>query len=286
MEKKTSYLYFTLPSFIIISSIMLFPLGYALFYSLFSYPLGGIPKYSGLLNYFDVLKDPVFLHSVLISVTFTVIVVSCEFVFGFGIALLLDRVLVGKKMLSVLIYIPYVITASAAGVIFRWMMNPQWGIINQILKSFSIVGPNWLDHSGWAMVAVVIAEIWQNTPFVIIIMFSGLQSAPLEQMEAARIDGAGRFQVLWKVIIPHLRQLILVVFIIRTMDAWRLFDRIYAMTQGGPGDATETMVLYNFRVTFKMLRIGEGLAIGVLTLLVLCIPISIYLKTMKSSEVD
>jgi multiple sugar transport system permease protein len=286
MIKQKQYLYFTLPSFILMAAVLLYPLGYAVFNSFYSSNMGAVTRFVGMGNYFRVLADPGFYHSLGLSVLFTVSVVCLEFILGLLIAILLDQINFGKKLISVTLYIPFIITAAAAGVIFRWMIMPQWGIINQILAGINIAAPNWFDSPFWAMLAVIAAEIWQNTPFVIIILYSGLQSIPKEQVEAAGIDGASGGQVFWNVVIPNLRHLILLVLMMRTMDAWRLFDRIYAMTQGGPGDATETMVLYNFRMSFKLLRVGEGLAVGVLTLLFLCLPIYLYLKGMRSQEVD
>ncbi len=283
---KRRYLWFAAPSLVIMVVVMLFPLGYALVNSLFSYTLGGPKTFVGLGNYLGALQSSAFWHSLQVSVVFTVVVVAIQFALGMYLALLLDEVVRGRRLLSTLLYLPYVITASAAGVIFRWMLIPDWGILNQLLERVGLTPPNWFDSSAWAMVAVIGAEVWQNTPFVVIILFAGLQSVSKEQVEAARIDGAGGWHLFRHVKVPHLRHLILLVLMIRTMDAWRLFDRIYVMTQGGPGDATETMVLYNFRTSFRLLQVGEGLAIGFLTLLILLVPILMYLRSMRSTEVD
>ena len=283
MQKKMPYFVFTLPSLLMMSCVMLFPLGYAVFNSLYS---NSGTEFVGLDNYATVLTSPAFYHSLKVSVLFTVVVVSLEFVIGLFLAVQLDKIGFGRKFFSVTLYLPFIITAAAAGVIFRWMLMPEWGIVNQLLMGLGIPAPNWFDNPDWAMVGIIMAEVWQSTPFVLIIMFSGLQSLPKEQLEAGEIDGASSRQLFWNVTLPHLRHLILFVFMMRTMDAWRLFDRIYTMTQGGPGDATETMVLYNFRISFRLLRNGEGLAVGVLTLLILCIPIVFYLRTMRSKEVD
>ncbi len=284
--KRTKYLLFATPSLLLMCVVMLYPLCYAFWHSLFSYNLGDTPRFVGLGNYIKVFSDPDFLHSVQVSLVFSVVTVSAEFILGLSVALLLDRITLGKRLLTVLIYLPFVVTPSATGVIFKWLFMPQWGILNQFLKGLSIVPPSWFDNSFWAMVAVIVAEIWQNTPFVVIVLYSGLQSIPVECIEAAEMDGASQGRMLRSIVLPLLRPLVLVIIMMRTMDTWRLFDRIYVMTAGGPGSATETMTLYNFRISFKMLRVGEGLAVGIWTLVFLAIPIITYLRSMKSKEVE
>ena len=278
--KKAQYLYFVMPALVLVSVVLFYPLGYALYYSFFSYTLGAVPEFVGLRNYLRVLLDPGFRHSLLLSLYFTIGVVSLQFLLGLILALLLDKIAFGKRFFSVVIFIPVMITPAATGLIFRWMFVPQWGIINQALQGLSIPPPDWFSSPFWALVSVMIAEVWQFTPLVAIVLFAGLQSIPGESLDAAKVDGASGFQLLWSILLPLLRPLILFVLVMRTMDAWRLFDRIFVMTAGGPGTATETVTLYNFRTTFQLLRVGEGLAVGVWTLISLLGVMVIYLRMM------
>jgi ABC-type sugar transport system permease subunit len=251
-----------------------------LYYSFFSYTLGTPPEFVGFANYRRVLRESGFRHSLLVSLYFTIGVVSLQCVLGLIVALLLDRIRVGRRFFAVVVFVPVMITPAATGLIFRWMFIPQWGVVNQALQSLAITPPDWFSNAFWAFVSVMIAEIWQFTPLVAIILFAGLQAIPQESLDAARVDGASAFQVLWFVLLPLLRPLILFVLVMRTMDAWRLFDRIFVMTAGGPGTATETVTLYNFRVTFQLLKIGEGLVVGILTLLSLLGVMILYLRLM------
>lgn len=278
--KRAQYLYFVVPGMVLVSVVLFYPLGYALYYSFFSYTLGGVPEFVGFRNYLRVLREPGFRHSLLVSLYFTIGVVSLQFLLGLILALLLDKITFGKRLFSVVMFIPVMITPAATGLIFRWMFVPQWGIINQALQSLSIKPPDWFNSSSWALVAVMIAEVWQFTPLVAIILFAGLQSIPGESIDAARVDGASGLQLLWSILLPLLRPLILFVLVMRTMDAWRLFDRIFIMTAGGPGTATETVTLYNFRTSFQLLKVGEGLAVGVWTLISLVGVMIIYLRLM------
>jgi multiple sugar transport system permease protein len=278
--KKAQYLYFVMPALVLVSVVLFYPLGYALYYSFFSYTLGALPEFVGFRNYLRVLLDPGFRDSLVRSLYFTIGVVSLQFLLGLILALLLDKIAFGKRFFSVVVFIPVMITPAATGLIFRWMFVPQWGIINQALQGLSIPPPDWFSSPFWALVSVMIAEVWQFTPLVAIVLFAGLQSIPGESLDAAKVDGASGFQLLWSILLPLLRPLILFVLVMRTMDAWRLFDRIFVMTAGGPGTATETVTLYNFRTTFQLLRVGEGLAVGVWTLISLLGVMVIYLRMM------
>lgn len=286
MKNQNKYLLFSLPSFILIFAIMLFPVGYGVYYSFTNYKLGKTASFTGLKNYIDVLKDTEFINALLFSLLFTVIVVLCQFVFGLAIALLLDNIRHGKKPISIMIYLPYFITASAMGVIFRWIFMSNWGIADQLLGYLGIHAPGWLDSPFWARFVVILGEVFQNTPFAAIILYAGLQSMPMDQIEAARIDGANNWQLFRRIKLPNLRQLIIIIFMMRTMDAFRLFDRINVATGGGPGTATETLAIYNYTTTFTKLRVGRGCAIGVLTLIILAVLIRIIMKIMRSTEVD
>lgn len=286
MKNKNKYLLFALPSFILIFLIMLFPVGYAVVYSFTDYRLGRDAEFVGLENYISVLKDSEFMSALLFTLILTVAAVLCQFVFGMIIALLLDNIHHLKKPISIMIYIPYFITAAAMGVIFRWMFMSNWGIMDQILGSFGINSPAWLDSPVWAKIVVIIGEVFQNTPFAVIILYAGLQSMPSDQIEAARIDGANAWQLFTKIKLPNLRQLIIIIFMMRTMDAFRLFDRVNVTTGGGPGISTETLAIYNYTTTFTKLRIGRGCAIGVITLIILAILISIIMKALRAKEVD
>lgn len=261
----------------VLSVILFYPLGYAFYLSFFTYSLGSVPRFVGLRNYVHVFFEADFLHAVGVSAIFTGGVLGIQLLLGLIIGLLLAKIEKGRPYFIVIIFLPIMITPAAAGLILRWMFIPRWGIVNYLLEVLHLPPPNWFDHRLYALLAVMLAEVWQFTPFVAIIVFAGLQSLPQESMEAALIDGVSRLQMLWHIILPLLKPLILFILVMRTMDAWRLFDRIFVMTGGGPGTATETLTLYNYRITFKLLRIGEGVTIGVWTLFFLLGIIGIYL---------
>ena len=286
MDRKSKYLLFALPSFILIFTVMLFPVGYAIIYSFTDFRLGKSAKFIGLENYISIFQDSEFLSALGFTLILTLVAVLSQFVIGMILALLLDNIHHFKKPISIMIYIPYFITAAAMGVIFRWMFMSNWGIIDQICRMIGISTPGWLDSPFWSRVVIILGEVFQNTPFSVIILYAGLQSMPLDQIEAAKIDGANNWQLFTKIKLPNLRQLIIIIFMMRTMDAFRLFDRVNVTTGGGPGITTETLAIYNYTTTFTKLRVGRGCAIGVITLIILAVIINVIMKVLRVKEVD
>ena len=286
MDRKSKYLLFALPSFILIFTVMLFPVGYAIIYSFTDFRLGKSAKFIGLENYISIFQDSEFLSALGFTLILTLVAVLSQFVIGMILALLLDNIHHFKKPISIMIYIPYFITAAAMGVIFRWMFMSKWGIIDQICRMIGISTPGWLDSPFWSRVVIILGEVFQNTPFSVIILYAGLQSMPLDQIEAAKIDGANNWQLFTKIKLPNLRQLIIIIFMMRTMDAFRLFDRVNVTTGGGPGISTETLAIYNYTTTFTKLRVGRGCAIGVITLIILAVIINVIMKVLRVKEVD
>ena len=286
MDRKSKYLLFALPSFILIFTVMLFPVGYAIIYSFTDFRLGKSAKFIGLENYISIFQDSEFLSALGFTLILTLVAVLSQFVIGMILALLLDNIHHFKKPISIMIYIPYFITAAAMGVIFRWMFMSNWGIIDQICRMIGISTPGWLESPFWSRVVIILGEVFQNTPFSVIILYAGLQSMPLDQIEAAKIDGANNWQLFTKIKLPNLRQLIIIIFMMRTMDAFRLFDRVNVTTGGGPGISTETLAIYNYTTTFTKLRVGRGCAIGVITLIILAVIINVIMKVLRVKEVD
>ncbi len=286
MDRKSKYLLFALPSFILIFTVMLFPVGYAIIYSFTDFRLGKSAKFIGLENYISIFQDSEFLSALGFTLILTLVAVLSQFVIGMILALLLDNIHHFKKPISIMIYIPYFITAAAMGVIFRWMFMSNWGIIDQICRMIGISTPGWLDSPFWSRVVIILGEVFQNTPFSVIILYAGLQSMPLDQIDAAKIDGANNWQLFTKIKLPNLRQLIIIIFMMRTMDAFRLFDRVNVTTGGGPGISTETLAIYNYTTTFTKLRVGRGCAIGVITLIILAVIINVIMKVLRVKEVD
>jgi multiple sugar transport system permease protein len=176
------------------------------------------------------------------------------------------------------------ITPAVAGLLMRWMFESNWGLVNYFLSLVGVQGPGWTGDPVWALWAIILADVWQYTPFVILVLYAGLQSIPEEPLEAAMVDGASRTQALVHVIFPFLRPLVLFVLIIRSMDAFRIFDQVFVMTGGGPGTTTQTITFYNYVMAFRMLRMGRASALGVVTLLILSVVIGFWIYLLYRRE--
>lgn len=264
---------------------MLFPLGYALWLSLFNYDLGsGSSAFIGLGNYTDLLGDGRFWSSLNRTVGIVLAAVGLEFSLGLLVAYGLYRLTFGVRVLNLLLFLPNIVTPVVAALFLRWIFAGRWGLIAGTLIGWGIFPPDFLGDPAWARVTVVLADSWQFTPFMILVLFAGLNTVDQSQIEAAQIDGAGPWTLLFRIMLPSLRPLIVFVLAIRLMDAFRFFDTIYVLTGGGPGSATETITLYTYALAFRLLQIGKASALGVLTLLFVAVLVAGMIRIVYRRE--
>lgn len=181
-------------------------------------------------------------------------------------------------------FLPHIITPVVAALFLRWVFIARWGLLSGILISLGIFPPDFLGDPAWARAIVVLANSWQFTPFMMLVLYAGLNTVDQSQIEAAKIDGAGPWGVLFRIMVPAIRPLIVFVLAIRLMDAFRFFDQIYVLTSGGPGTATETITLYTYSLAFRLLQIGKASALGVLTLLIVAGTIALMIALVYRRE--
>jgi multiple sugar transport system permease protein len=259
---------FAVPSLVVLSLVLVYPVGYALYLSLFDYYLASPERtFIGLGNYTDLLSEPRFWWSMLNTVIIAGTAVATEFIIGFALALCLFRLTWSPKTFMVLNFLPHIITPVVGALFLRWIFVSRWGLLDATLASLGIFPPDWLGDPWMAKVTVIVADAWKFTPFMMLVLYAGMQSMDKNLLEAGVIDGASGWNMIWYIILPTLRPLILFVLAIRLMDAFRFFDSIYVLTGGGPGTATETITMYTYQLGFKLLQIGKASALGVLTLL-------------------
>jgi multiple sugar transport system permease protein len=261
---------FLVPSGIVLGLVMLYPLTYAIYLSLTNYDLGsGSHSFVGLGNYVSLLTDERFWTSLVQTIWFAVTAVSLESCLGLAVAYGLYHLTFGKRTLSLLMFLPQIITPVVAGLFLRWIFVGRWGLLSSVLISLGIFPPDWLGTPGWARLMIVLADSWQFTPFMILVLYAGLNTVDQSQIEAAQIDGIGAWGLLFRIMVPAIKPLIVFVLAIRFMDAFRVFDIIYILTSGGPGTATETVTMYTYALAFRLLEIGKASALGVLILVIL-----------------
>ncbi|RDJ19976.1 sugar ABC transporter permease [Bosea caraganae] len=267
--RERSLWLFVLPSALVVLGVQLYPVAYAVWLSFFDYHVGQPQaQFVGLENYIALLGQ----GRVWASLRTTVILVACslaiEFVLGLLLALGLYKLTRGARIFSTLIFVPYLITPVVAALFLRWIFAARWGLADAVIASFDVFPPDWLGSPIWAFVTIITADVWQFTPFVMLILYAGLQGIDESLLEAGRIDGASGARLVWHIILPALRPQILFVLAIRLMDSFRTFDSIYVLTGGGPGTATETLTMYTYAMAFKQLDLGRASTLGVLTMLI------------------
>ena len=256
-----------LPSALVIAVVLFYPLGYAIWLSFFNYYLGNpVSRFVGLGNYAALLADTRFWWSLVHTVVIVAASVALQFMIGFAVAYGLYKLARGARALTTLSFIPHIVTPVVGALFLRWMFAGRWGLIDGVLLGLGVTPPNWLGDPAWATVTVILADTWRFAPFMILVLYAGLQSLDQNMFEAAAVDGARGWPMLRFIVLPAMKPIILFVLAIRTMDAVRFFDIIYVLTSGGPGTATETITTYTYVLGFRALEIGKASALGVITL--------------------
>ena len=258
-----------LPALGIIATILLYPLLHAFYISFFDYRLARSARpFIGLDNYIDAVTSYSFLFVLVQNIVFTVVSVSLEFLFGMGLALLLNRNFWGREVFRALFLLPMLTAPVLAGFNWRWIFNDRFGLLNQLFLAVGLQPQGWLVEPNLARLSIVIATIWQGTPFVMILLLAGLQSLPAAPFEAAIVDGASAWQRFRFLTLPLMRPVIVVAIALRVIDLFRVFDVIYIMTFGGPGHATELLPFYIYRAAFSQSRIGLASALSWITVFI------------------
>jgi multiple sugar transport system permease protein len=277
------------PASIIIIFFALFPLFYAIMLSFRHVDLTsavGIGPYVGLDNYRFALNDRIFWESTRRTLTFAIGAVSIEMVFGVAIAFVLNGLRWFKGIVRSLLILPIASAPAAVGLVWRYMYHPDFGVYNGILATLGLPEQNWLGDVRLAMPSVIIFDIWQWTPFVALIVLAGLQSLPREPFEAAELDGASTWRVLRRLTFPMLAPVLTLVFVLRSIDAIRLYDAILSLSHGGPGTATETLTYYLYRISLKYFRLDIGSAIALLFLYATVVFTAVALRSMMRIQAE
>ncbi|HAL61518.1 MAG TPA: sugar ABC transporter permease [Chloroflexi bacterium] len=275
------------PAMIIIFFFALYPLFYALNFALRHVDLTtavGVGPLVGLDNFRFALNDRFFWHATKVTLIFTIAAVSVEMGLGIGIAFLLYQVRWFKGVIRSLLLLPLATAPAATGLIWRHMYHPDFGVYNYFLSLLGLPELNWLGSINLALPSVIVFDIWQWTPFVALIVLAGLQSLPREPFEAAELDGASTWQVLRRLTFPMLSPVLTLVFVLRTIDALRLYDAVYSLTSGGPGTVTETLTYYLYRIGLKFFRMDRASAIAFLFLYVTIVFSGIVLRSLTRAQ--
>ena len=283
---KYAWFFFLAPAVAILLSIVIFPMLYSLSLSFHDWNIIRSQdwKWVGIDNYKIILsEDPYFLTTLKVTVVFLVGTISLQFVFGLIIALILNEIT--GKIIGVLrpaLIVPTIMTPVVVGIIWRLMYNPDIGMLNYFLSLFGFSPINWTGMPGTALPSVMMADIWEWTPFMALVMLAGLKALPQEPFEAAMVDGASAWQKFRYITLPLLAPAMLVALLIRLMDAFKTFDLVFVLTQGGPGMSTEILNYYTYRYGFKFFHLGYASALSWLLVVIDTVVSIFFIKFIRS----
>ena len=273
-----------LPSLIALMMVLALPLVYSLVTSFFDTNLKyrGLGDFVGLQNYIEVLKDTYFLDSVKTTVIFTFFVVVIEFLVGLGIGLLLNNIRKARNFFFTIIIVPMMITPIAVGLIWRLLLHSDLGIVNHVLSQIGLMGRAWLADASIALKTVMFIDIWQNVPYMVLVILAGLVTLPTEPYEAAAIDGASRLQSFFTLTVPMMIPTFSVVLLLRTITALKTYDLIFVLTRGGPGTTTEVISYHIYQQAFRYLEIGKASAMSYLLLLMIVPVAFLFIRASRN----
>lgn len=269
------------PTVLVMLVLTAYPLIFTFFYSFTDYNyLKGVGKAKFVLfkNYLTLIQNDYFRQAVLNTVKFTILAVLLEMVIGLLVAVFINSLSRGQKVMRTLLLLPYLLPAVTVALSFRMMLSPNYGIANQILQSLHLPVYNWFMDTKTAFGMILLIDVWQNVPFVFLLLYASLQSVSESQYEAARIDGAGVIQQFFYVTLPNIKSGLALCALLRTIDTFRLFEKVNILTGGGPAGTTSTITQYLYNYGIKSLKFGFGSAGAIVMTLLVLILASAYIK--------
>ena len=269
------------PTLIVLLVMTAYPLIFTFVYSFTDYNyLKGTENASFVLfdNYVSLFKNGYFQQAVWNTIKFTILAVVLEMALGLLIAVFVISLKRGQKIMRTLLLLPYLLPAVTVALSWRMMLSANYGIINQFLKGLGLPVFNWFMDTNTAFGTILLIDVWQNVPFVFLLLYASLQSVSENQYEAARIDGAGFFQQFWYITLPNIKGSLALCALLRTIDTFRLFEKVNVLTGGGPAGTTTTITQFLYTYGIKSLDFGFGSAGAIVMTLLVLILSSFYIK--------
>jgi len=287
-ESRLAFL-LVLPTVLAVFVILIYPLLFSLILSFTDATINlkmGSFHFAGLDNYIKAFKDPVVRNAFYVTIKFVFFSVLFKLALGIGVGLMLKERFIGRGLARGIMIVPWAVPSVVVGVIFRWLLNPQIGAVNRILRAMGIPTQdlNWLSNFKTALPAIIAADVWQNSPFFIIIILAGLQVIPDDLYEAASIDGAGALSKFWHITLPMIRFPLFFATMLGTIFSINTFDIFWIMTRGGPADVTRAATLLDWQQGFKFFNTSYASAISYLIMLLALIITVIYLRFLGRKQ--
>ena len=267
------------PCLLYLAAFAIYPLIYSLSLSFTDLTAAdSTGNWIGLTNYRDLLLDPLFWNAATNSAIMVVVSVAIEIVLGTALAMFFSLDLKGSWIVRGILVLPMLITPIVVGVMWRALLNPDWGLVNWAISRIGLTPPNWLGSIEMAMKTLIIVEVWQWTPFVFVIVFARLQALPQEVFEAAQLDSANSFATFRRITLPMLMPAIMFAAVFRAVDAFRSFDLIYGLSYGGPARSTTTLSFFSFQNGFQFQNYGYAAAVAYMMLIILIVGTTILFR--------
>lgn len=271
------------PAMAILLALTIFPTIY-MFGAAFTRisPNPDIPwEFAGADNFLRLFTDAQFHAGLWNTFIFTIFAVATEFLLGLGLALLLDRYIRRLNFIKTLLMLPMMLPPIAVAITWKLIYEPQFGILNEIMFQLGLPLQAWAGDASLAMFCIIVADVWQWTPFIFLLMLAGLSSLPSEPYEAAAIDGASAWRQFWDLTLPFLKPVVAIALLLRIMDALRLFDLVFVLTGGGPAESTKTLSLYIYQVAYRFADPSYAAAISLFVLFVTVAFSTWFIKRMR-----
>ena len=254
-----------LPAFLSLASVSFYPIVNGVYLSFTNRSLITQDNdFIGIANYVQLLADPPFWNAWWHTIWFTVASTTLETLIGLAMALILCEAFAGRGVIRAAMLVPWAMPTVVTSKMFGWLFDGQHGIINFILLHLGLIDQNvnWYGSPDTALTTIILADVWKTTPFMALLLLTGLQTVPKSLIEAARMDGARAWTIFWNIRLPLLLPTLLIAGLFRALDAFRVFDLVYVLTGGGPADSTETLSTLSYKVLFSTLQFGYGSAVS------------------------
>jgi multiple sugar transport system permease protein len=274
------------PTLLYLIAMSVYPTIYSLWLAVHNYTIyrPDMASFAGIDNFVELLDAEVFSQSFVVTVLFSLFAVTLEFAVGLGVAILLDRKMAGIGLLRTLLIVPVLISPVGMGLTFRYILAPTYGLLTYLLQSAGIPTADWMASTTWALPAVILVDVWQWTPFVTLILLSGMQSVSVEVTEAAELDGLTEGQKLWHIVLPLISPVAIIAVLIRLIDSIRVFDMIFVLTRGGPGTSTEVLSVYSYVTGFTEGDMGVAAALAWVIVIFVNVVVVFFLRALSRAE--
>lgn len=287
MKEKFKTGLFLFPALFIYIIVVVFPTVYSLFLSFCDWNGLGEKKFVGLKNYIQLFtSDSVFYTALRNNIIWIILTICLTVLLALLLALVLNRSFRGRIVYRAIFYFPYMLSWIIVGIIWKWMYNPNFGLINQVLGMVGLdsLKGAYLSNTKMALYCVFIAALWQGLGQPMLYFLAGLQTLPNDILEAAKIDGAGKFNLFFRVIVPMLKETFVIVLATQIIASMKVYDIVYVMTDGGPANSTQTLATYMYNQTFTYSNLGVGSAIATVMVLIMMVVIVPYVAFSTKDE--